>query len=181
MSKLCDNCINARAEAMVAAGRSNRTKAAPGKEHTPGNGASKKETQVLTFSCLICNTGLRFRLPLSEAGTYRCPACKSEYKAVKATGSPVVFVMLPGHQREQAHPSQRPRRKATPQVLAAFAVFSLDEGASFEQVRQAYHESVKAYHPDRVADLGSDLRRLAESKTKELNAAYQILEKFYAI
>jgi DnaJ like chaperone protein len=64
--------------------------------------------------------------------------------------------------------------------LAALAVFELRESANFEQVRTAYYELVKSYHPDKVAHLGAELRRVAEVKTKEINSAYQILEKFYA-
>lgn len=74
-----------------------------------------------------------------------------------------------------------PQKQEIPkQVLAALAVFELRESANFEQVRTAYYELVKSYHPDKVAHLGAELRRVAEVKTKEINSAYQILEKFYA-
>ncbi len=34
---------------------------------------------------------------------------------------------------------------------------------------------MQEYHPDKVAHLGSELRRLAEHKAKEINAAYNAL------
>ena len=33
------------------------------------------------------------------------------------------------------------------------------------------------YHPDKVAHLGEEFRRVAEEKMKELNEAYQHLKK----
>jgi DnaJ like chaperone protein len=52
--------------------------------------------------------------------------------------------------------------------------------ATFEQVRNAYREKVKQYHPDRVAHLGAELRRVAETKTFEYNTAYKVLQRLYA-
>jgi DnaJ-class molecular chaperone len=58
--------------------------------------------------------------------------------------------------------------------------FGLDERATFDEVRHAYRELVKSYHPDMVAHLGPDIRRVAEQRTKEINSAYGELEIFYA-
>ena len=66
------------------------------------------------------------------------------------------------------------------EVRSALAVFALAEEATFEDAHRAYRENVKQYHPDRVAHLGPELRRVAELKTKEFNTAFQILEKFYS-
>ena len=64
-------------------------------------------------------------------------------------------------------------------VKAALAVLGLDESADLEQARFAYRDLVKSYHPDKVSHLGTELKQLAESKTKALNAAIETIKNFY--
>jgi len=52
-------------------------------------------------------------------------------------------------------------------------------GDSFDVIRQAYRERMKEYHPDKVAGLGEELRELAERESKEINMAYEELQKTY--
>lgn len=47
------------------------------------------------------------------------------------------------------------------------------EGASQEEIRKAYLELVKKYHPDKHRD--NPLSGLAEEKLKEINEAYKVL------
>jgi preprotein translocase subunit Sec63 len=57
------------------------------------------------------------------------------------------------------------------------AVLGVPRGASREAITQAYREQLKSYHPDRVADLGSELQRLAHEKTIAIQRAYAELTK----
>lgn len=50
-----------------------------------------------------------------------------------------------------------------------------------EQVRQAYKQRVREYHPDQVARLGVKLRVLAEEETKRINEAYAYFRKRYGL
>jgi preprotein translocase subunit Sec63 len=52
------------------------------------------------------------------------------------------------------------------------AVLGVARGASREEITRAYREQLKRYHPDRVADLGTELQQLAHRKTVELQRAY---------
>jgi DnaJ-domain-containing protein 1 len=54
-----------------------------------------------------------------------------------------------------------------------FAVLGVAESASIEEVRKAYKKLMRQTHPDRVYDLSPALRKLAESETKTINAAYR--------
>lgn len=56
-----------------------------------------------------------------------------------------------------------------------YAVLGVDPGAEAEQIREAYRQRARACHPDRVAGMDAELRRLAENKMVELNQAYAIL------
>ena len=56
-----------------------------------------------------------------------------------------------------------------------YEVLGLKEGASIEEIKKAYRELVKKYHPDRYMD--NPLSDLAEEKLREINEAYDYLMK----
>ena len=60
---------------------------------------------------------------------------------------------------------------------AACEVLGVEPGAPAAEIKAAYQALVRQYHPDRVADLGAELRDLAERKTKQINAAYTLLKR----
>ena len=137
---------------------------------------------IASFSCFLCGGGLRIRLPEVDAG-FRCPQCQAEFRVTKTADSPLVFLVVPDlsqFSRRAPSASRSSERKIPREVSVALTVFGLAESVSFDDVRRAYRELVQSYHPDKVAHLGPDLRRVAETKTKELNSAYNVLETFYA-
>lgn len=56
-----------------------------------------------------------------------------------------------------------------------YEVLGIREGASQEEIKAAYKEQVKKYHPDRHQD--NPLYELAEEKLQEINEAYEYLTK----
>jgi len=64
---------------------------------------------------------------------------------------------------------QHAREAGTP---TWFEVLGVAETASGEQIDRAYRVAIGQYHPDKVARLGEDIQRLAETRSKEINAAY---------
>jgi DnaJ-domain-containing protein 1 len=54
-----------------------------------------------------------------------------------------------------------------------YVVLQVPAEASLDNVKLAYRRRMSEYHPDKVAGLGDDLRALAETKSKEINAAYE--------
>jgi DnaJ-domain-containing protein 1 len=57
------------------------------------------------------------------------------------------------------------------------AVLGVAPGASRDVITRSYHDQLKRYHPDRVADLGEELQALAHRKTIELRRAYDELTR----
>jgi len=58
-------------------------------------------------------------------------------------------------------------------------VLGIEGNITKSSIRKKYLELIAQYHPDKVFDLGEDLKILAETKTKQLNAAYDWLKKKY--
>ena len=59
----------------------------------------------------------------------------------------------------------------------AYRVFDLPETASDAEIDRAYRRMMGQYHPDRVAGAAPDLQKLAETKSREINAAYDRIRK----
>jgi DnaJ-domain-containing protein 1 len=73
----------------------------------------------------------------------------------------------------------REREEAPPEPAAEaegqrdwWVVLDVSPNASDEEIRRGYTAKVKQYHPDRVNDLAPEIVRLAEARTRELNAAF---------
>lgn len=59
----------------------------------------------------------------------------------------------------------------------AYKVLGVSPDASDDEVKRAYRKLALAHHPDRVAKLGEDVRRAAEKKLQEINAAKEKIYK----
>jgi DnaJ-domain-containing protein 1 len=53
-----------------------------------------------------------------------------------------------------------------------FEVLEVAPAASLEEIKAAYRSKISSYHPDRVASLGWEFRKLAEERSKMINEAY---------
>lgn len=53
-----------------------------------------------------------------------------------------------------------------------FKILEIAESASYDQIRVAYKQMISQYHPDKVSQMGSEIRELAAYKSREINAAY---------
>ncbi len=82
-----------------------------------------------------------------------------------------------------ARPTQRPRPRpridpAEPaRDRPAHEVLGVTPDATQAEIKAAYQRLIRQYHPDRVADLGPEIRAVAERRAKEINAAYDALAR----
>ena len=62
-------------------------------------------------------------------------------------------------------------------VDSAYKILGVDMNATDDEIKKAYREMAKKYHPDKVAYLGEDVRKSAEQKLQEVNEAYDKIRK----
>jgi DnaJ like chaperone protein len=54
-----------------------------------------------------------------------------------------------------------------------YAVLGIPRGADDRAIKRAYRKLISEHHPDRLGDLPEDMRRQAEARASEINAAYE--------
>lgn len=60
-----------------------------------------------------------------------------------------------------------------------YATLGLDDGAEMSDVKKAYRKLVTEYHPDKIVSKGlpEDFTKFAEEKFREINEAYEAIQK----
>lgn len=60
---------------------------------------------------------------------------------------------------------------------SAYNILKVSPDVSNDELKKAYRELAKKYHPDKVAHLGEEIKKAAEVKITELNAAYDSIKE----
>lgn len=60
---------------------------------------------------------------------------------------------------------------------SAYKILGITTDATDEEVKTAYREMAKKYHPDKVSHLGEDVKKAAEEKFMKVNEAYETIKK----
>jgi len=60
-----------------------------------------------------------------------------------------------------------------------YRILGVREAATREEITAAYKKLISQYHPDKVAQMGVEIRALAEAKSKQINAAFDMGMRLY--
>ncbi len=59
----------------------------------------------------------------------------------------------------------------------AFLVLKINSNSTIDEIKSAYKNRIKEYHPDKAAGLGEEIQKIAQVKTQEINEAYSLIKK----
>lgn len=59
----------------------------------------------------------------------------------------------------------------------AYKILEIDKNATVDEIKGAYRKMAKKYHPDKVEHLGEEHKKGAEAKFREVQKAYEKLQK----
>lgn len=62
-------------------------------------------------------------------------------------------------------------------TTSAYRILEVTPDASDDELKKAYRRMAVKYHPDKVAHLGEDVQKAANTKFQEVNAAYEKIKK----
>ena len=63
----------------------------------------------------------------------------------------------------------------------AYKILEIEKAASDEEVKKAYRKMAKKYHPDKVITDNEAIKKGAEEKFKEVQIAYEQIQKEWGI
>jgi uncharacterized membrane protein YhaH (DUF805 family) len=119
------------------------------------------------IQCSNCHTRIRVSFP-PPLGVGRCPLCRSGF-TLKSDGYGNLVVYAQGSGHGGGNTTEIGSRED------ALRILGVEPGATPLQIRQAYKEKMRQYHPDKVSQLGEEIRELADRMSKQINRAYHFL------
>ena len=140
------------------------------------------------YSCPDCGEPLNFTFRVDADGMQSgdtCRNCDSRVVIIAGEEPYLYREGPPGSPREGTFRHKKKESAAEPAPVIKdekhFAqILKLQSPYAFEEVRQAYKEQMKQYHPDQVDHLGPDLKDLANRMTKDINEAYAFFERKFS-
>ena len=66
-----------------------------------------------------------------------------------------------------------PRSSARAAAIDPYAVLGIDRNANERDIKRAYRKLMSQHHPDKLGDVPDELKRRAEERAREINAAYE--------
>lgn len=60
-----------------------------------------------------------------------------------------------------------------------YSILNINRNSSVDEIKKAYKEEIRKYHPDKVEHLGNEFKEIAEKKSKDINKAYNYFRRKY--
>ena len=76
----------------------------------------------------------------------------------------------------EADVAPAPVEPQDPKSKTAYEILEISSQATWPEIKQAYQDRIRQYHPDRLADMAPELQEIAQQRSAEINAAYEKLK-----
>ena len=70
----------------------------------------------------------------------------------------------------------RPPRQAGQMRVDPYTVLGIERSAGEREIKRAYRKLMSQHHPDKLGDVPDELKRRAEDRAREINAAYESIK-----
>jgi Zn finger protein HypA/HybF involved in hydrogenase expression len=128
--------------------------------------ALRTPANLRTISCPSCSQQIKFTLPI-EGNKARCRKCHAQFK-----------LDIDEHRNVYVTEIKLPEEDHTIKSLAdCYSILGLSADAIPMDIKTAYKKKISEYHPDRVEVLGIKIKQIAEEETRQINAAYAMLQE----
>lgn len=133
-----------------------------GKRHALNNNGFR------IIQCANCQTKIRVAFP-PPAGVGKCPLCQHRFHLkTDEYGNLTVYSQgVTDYRHDDLNDIETSEE--------AFRILGVEGSPGQLQIRKAYKEKMSQYHPDKVSQLGVEIRELADRKSKQINKAYRFL------
>jgi DnaJ like chaperone protein len=84
---------------------------------------------------------------------------------------------IAGHLRVGTYDFESIKAMFVKSADTAYKILEIDKSASDEEVKSAYRRMAKKYHPDKVITQDEAIKRGAEEKFKQVQMAYEHIQK----
>lgn len=70
----------------------------------------------------------------------------------------------------------RPQRQTGQMRVDPYTVLGIERSAGEREIKRAYRKLMSQHHPDKLGDVPDELKRRAEDRAREINAAYESIK-----
>ncbi len=127
------------------------------------------------FECKLCNQKIRIK-DFENNARITCPKCKIRMFLSKNSFGDLWIKYDKQQDRDARQKSESGSRA---QLRPYFEILGIANSSSYIEIKKAYREALKKYHPDKVSHFGVEFQQLAEIKTKEINEAFFKLSEYF--
>jgi len=132
----------------------------------------KSRHQALESAIIRCpSCTKKIRIPLPRKGRIgRCLSCHSKFEINMDNNG------IPRAEKIANSNCGNHKKSSEFTVDECFEILGISKTSDHSEVRNAYKSKIREYHPDKVANLGDKLKKVAELESQKINMAYSILK-----
>ena len=141
---------------------------------------NNQQLPVMLYGVVTAASSGGLNLMLHTSNVSAASSFAASFKAFQSSRDRYIFDEMRQTLEEVKTDKKRQKYGSCPEnIEKAFVLLGLRPEATLDQVTVAYRQMSQMYHPDKVIGLGPELQNLANERMREINAAHQLLRKYF--